>query len=234
MPSIPKIFIPSYGPEDWRRFLAQPEKHWAAGYSALMLAECWEAAQGFPVEVRRMLEHQPVFKGIEPLLIFPEWKVPLPGGSRASQCDIWILAHARQELISIAVEGKVGEPFDKTLMEWSVNASPGKVRRLSFLSAQLGLQPPLPEGIRYQLLHRAVAAILEARRFGASQAVMLVHSFSQTQEHFSDFAAFVNLFGETAEAGQSVRVNIPGGLALHLGWVQGAGPDFSPESLPPQ
>ncbi|MFA7012304.1 MAG: hypothetical protein WC202_05045, partial [Desulfobacterales bacterium] len=47
----------------------------------------------------------------------PEHKVPLPGGSRSSQNDIWVLARSKGQLISIAVEGKVSETFGPTVQE---------------------------------------------------------------------------------------------------------------------
>jgi hypothetical protein len=43
-----KIYLPSFGPTDWQRLLADPVKHWRVGYSAMALANCWEAAQGLP------------------------------------------------------------------------------------------------------------------------------------------------------------------------------------------
>jgi hypothetical protein len=82
-----RIHIPSTGPEDWRSLLADPEKHWARGYSARTLAHSWEAQDGFPPEIERLLDQDSALKAAEPLFIFPEWKVPLPGGSRPSQND---------------------------------------------------------------------------------------------------------------------------------------------------
>ena len=111
------IFVPSSGPGDWRALLADPTTQWAREYSARTLAHCWEDVDGFPPEIARTLSQCPAFAGIAPLLIFPEWKVPLPGGSRPSQNDAWVLAEAGDRLISIAIEGKVAEPFDTTLAE---------------------------------------------------------------------------------------------------------------------
>jgi hypothetical protein len=36
------ILIPASNPEDWKKFLADPEKHWKKGYSARTLAYCWQ------------------------------------------------------------------------------------------------------------------------------------------------------------------------------------------------
>jgi len=59
-----------------------------------------------------------LFHSIEFLLGIPEHQVSLPGGSTASQNDIYVLAKSsRDELISIAVEGKVSEPFGDLVSE---------------------------------------------------------------------------------------------------------------------
>lgn len=218
---MPRIFVPSHGPGDWRSLLADPEKHWARRYSARTLAHCWEDSDGFPVEVRNVLLQHSALANAEPLLIFPEWKVPLPGGSRPSQNDIWVLAKSNGALVSIAVEGKVDEPFDKTVEEWKADASAGKDTRLDHLTKVLGLTAPVPESIRYQLLHRTASAVIEAERFGARHAVMLVHSFSKENLWFKDFSAFASLFGINAQIGQLASATARNGLPLHIGWVHG-------------
>jgi len=185
------------------------------------LAHCWEDANGFPPEVARILGQHPILANAEPIFIFPEWKVSLPGGSRPSQNDAWVLAKSGRDLISIAIEGKVDESFDRPLAEWQADASPGKDARLMFLAETLGLATPIPGTIRYQLLHRAVSPILEAERLGAVHAVMLVHSFSATNMWFEDFAAFVGLFGVSATVDKLATVTTGSGMPLHLGWVHG-------------
>jgi hypothetical protein len=218
---MPRIFVPSSGPGDWRCLLAEPDKHWARGYSARTLAHCWEDADGFPLEIHRVLSQHPALDPIEPLLIFPEWKVSLVGGARPSQNDVWVLAKSQNGLVSIAVEGKVEEPFGKTLGEWKADASMGKEVRLTYLLEILGLRELIPDTIRYQLLHRAVSAVIEAERFGAQHAVMLIHSFSPTNKWFGDFDAFVSLFGRKAEIDRLVTTVVLKGMPLHLGWVHG-------------
>ena len=214
-----KIYIPTTSAEQWAQFLAQPVKHWRQGYSARTLAYSWQEASGFPAEVQAVLATQ--FPDIELLLALPEHQVPLPGGSRPSQNDIWVLARAAGKLVSIAVEGKVSEPFGPTVQEWHSEASLGKSERLAFLCGQLGIPLPVPDTMRYQLLHRAASAIIEATRFGAAHAVMLVHSFSQSSQWFQDYAAFVSLLGGTALENAVVSVGLRSGVLLHLVWVRG-------------
>lgn len=215
-----KIYIPAVSAEQWTQFLADPIKHWRQGYSARTLAYSWQEASGFPVEVQAVLVAQ--FPDIELLLALPEHQVPLAGGSRPSQNDIWALARSEGKLVSIAVEGKVSEPFGPTVQEWRTQASPGKSERLNFLCEQLGIQSSVPDALRYQLLHRATSAVIEAKRFGAAHAVMLVHSFSQTSKWFQDYAAFVSLLGGSAASENSiVSIGVRSGISLHLAWVRG-------------
>lgn len=212
------IYIPTSSAEQWAQFLAEPVKQWRQGYSARTLAYSWQEAGGFPAEVNSVLASK--FPSAELLLAFPEHKVSLLGGSRSSQNDIWVLARSEGRLISIAVEGKVSEPFGPTVQEWQAESSPGKAKRLAYLLSLLGLSL-VPDYTRYQLLHRTASAIIEAQRFNAAHAVMLVHSFSQSSEWFQDYAAFVSLMGGSATENSIVSVGSRSGVSLHLAWVRG-------------
>src|SRR5262245_29479895 len=110
-----RIFTPSAGVDSWRRLLADPGLHWKRGASAMELAVSWELAgsteRGLPTEVARILDLHSDTRGAELVLAVPEHRVDLPGGRRPSQTDLWAIAKANSELVSIAVEGKAGEPF---------------------------------------------------------------------------------------------------------------------------
>ena len=136
-----KIYIPSAGPKSWQQFLAEPEKHWRTGYSAKSLAYSWEEANGFPAEIQQAMDDSDTdaFNGIEPLLIIPEHKVPLPGGRTESQNDVFVLASCLRGLVSLCIEGKVEEPFGQIVSKWGPDSSPGKRER--FASGAAG---PLP------------------------------------------------------------------------------------------
>jgi hypothetical protein len=211
------------GPADWQALLAEPTRHWRTGYSARTLAHCWEAADGFPPEVSSALvkSTDPLLAGLDPVLAVPEFKVPLPGGERASQSDIFVLARSRSGPVSIMVEGKVNEAFGPTIEEWRADASPGKKTRLSFLLRSVGLPKQIDGAIRYQLLHRAASAVIEGECYRANAAIMLVHSFSAKRTGWSDYRAFLNLFGIRAEVGQPQR--LPGAqvVPLFAVWVPG-------------
>jgi hypothetical protein len=226
--SVTRIYVPTRGADDWRWLLAKPGLHWKQDASAKALADAWENADDWPEPVASSLATSPDLTDLKLLLAIPEHQTPLPGGNRASQTDLLVLARSPTgDLVAIAVEGKAQEPFgDTNVAEWRASNSPGRADRLRHLLSTL----ELPDDdrlaqIRYQLLHRTAAAIMEARRFGASHAVMLVHSFSTPNPEsrrdawFEDFAAFAALYGVSATKGSIVRAGRLGDVTLHLGWV---------------
>jgi len=213
------LVVPARSPDDWRSLLPDPERHWRQGYSAYELAHCWQGAQGsLPPAVQAVFESSGVFPGARALFIVPEHRVPLEGGSRPSQSDAWVLGRWDGGLFSMTVEGKVAESFGPTLAE---RFPAGEDARLSFLLRTLGLSGPLPGVLRYQLLHRAASALIEAIRFHARRAVLLVHSFSSADTGFADFTRFAALFGAAPTVGSLVPAGAPGGIELFLGWVRG-------------
>ena len=220
----PRIYILAEGPENFKNFLAEPDKQWKTGYSAKTLAYSWCEAAGFPSEISNAFKdsNHPVFELVEPLLIIPEHKVDLAGGRRPSQNDVFVLAKSAAGLISIAVEGKVSEPFGDVVENWlGNNPSDGKTTRLQFLIETLGIEDAPIHDIRYQLLHRTASALLEADKFNASHALMLVHSFSQEDEHISDYRKFLTLFGLEAVLNAVVGPVKRSGKNLYFCWVRG-------------
>jgi hypothetical protein len=119
------------------------------------------------------------------------------------------------------VEGKVSEPFGPLVSEWFQNPSEGKKERLAFLCKTLGLDEEQVQSIRYQLLHRTASAVIEAERFNAKHALMLVHSFSSTSEWFDDFKAFARLFDAEADLDQLLQAGRLSDIDLYLGWIKG-------------
>jgi hypothetical protein len=211
-----RILRPTCGLADWRAGLADPDKHWRAGYSAMATAQSWEAAGGaLPPEIARLLGGTP-----ELLLAIPEHKVPLPGGRRDSQCDVFALVRVGSRTISVAIEAKVAEPFGETVGVWLGGASPGKLERLTALCDWLGLPCPPPETLRYQLIQRTAAAIAEARRFGLTDAAMIVQSFSPEATWLGDFEDFATALGIEAGHDRAGSGILPNGMALTLGWAQ--------------
>lgn len=218
-----RIVVSTESASDWKRLLAKPDLHWKRGYSAMTLALSWESAHpGVPPEIASSLEaaDEPLLLGLELLLAIPEYKVDLPGGTRPSQTDVLALMRGDGGLVVVAVEGKVDEPFGPTVGEKHAEHSEGVEKRIAWMESLLGLGP-VPDSVRYQLLHRTASALVAAQQFNACAAVMLVQSFSPTGLWLDDFEAFVALFGATAQAGGVVRLGEQTDIPLYAAWVAG-------------
>jgi len=220
-----KIFITASTPQDWKNLLAQPCKHWQKEHSAKALAYCWLESDGLPKEIIAVFEKSNIklFQDIKLLVGFPEYKVFLPPFSgHPSQNDIFILAKSNGQLISIMVEGKVSESFGETIETWLKNSSKGKEERLDFLYNQLNIDSKkVNPSIRYQLLHRTVSALIEAKRFNAANALMLVHSFSNDDKWFNDYNQFLGLLELKGEINSLIGPKKIKEVNLYFAWVRG-------------
>ncbi len=228
MEDMGKFYVSVDSPEDWKPLLSKPDKHWKTGYSAKTLAYCWQEANDFPKSVKKVFRNSgiPLFQNIELLLAFPEYEVPLkPYRAHPSQSDIYILAKGNNQLISIAVEGKVDEPFGELIADWKLTDKGGKKARLKFLCDELRLDENGIDHVRYQLLHRMASAVIEAKKFKAKNALMMVHSFSQSKgkdnEGFQDYCQFLDLFHAQGEIDSLVFAKKVDGIDLYFGWVKG-------------
>jgi hypothetical protein len=222
-----RIYAPAAGLETWKERLAEPETQWVRTKSAFETAVFWELGarqpRGLDSRVTALFDHEDLLKDCQLIASFPEHRVRLPGGSRASQTDVWAILRSPRGLVSLAVEGKAGESFAETIGDWRKEASAGKEKRLTYLCEQLGLAAGVDDTIRYQLMHRTASALIEAERIGAAAAVMLVLSFAPDAVSKSDYEAFISCLGGKAPldrlscAGSAVK------RPLFLGWL-----DLSP------
>lgn len=214
------VYIPSRGAKDWRPLLGDPKKHWRKGYSAHSIAHSWEAARGLPPEINT------VFGGNADLLFaFPEHQVKMPGKGYASQCDVFALVRYDGQTIAMAVEGKVEEAIGPTVGDWLKGDKTGNRRaRLDGIAQLLGLAGKDLASLRYQLLHRSAAAVVESQRIGLSRAALIVQSFSPKDTGLDDYKAFTTALGVPTVLGKRVTADLPGGIKLDLAWVRGKVP----------
>lgn len=196
------IFIKTKGVDSWQELLANEQTQWKIGYSAKSLANAWERADGFPDEIQMAFSasNDDFVKNIRFLYGFPEYKVEIPGGIRASQNDLYVLAKSTEKPVCIMVEGKVSENFGPLVNEWVCKANNGwENQRLQYLLSLLNIQNKRIENIRYQLLHRTASALIEAEKVGTDKCMVIIHSFSQEKAHFEDYKRFIEMFGITPE-----------------------------------
>jgi hypothetical protein len=105
----------------------------------MALADAWEHADPWPPAVAAVLDADPDLAGLELLLALPEHTVSLPGGARASQTDLFVLARTEHDVVAIAVEGKAKEPFgNQTVEEWRRNRARGETFASHICSGRSG------------------------------------------------------------------------------------------------
>lgn len=213
------------GPSDWRRLLANPATQWRQRKSAFEAAVAWEAAResarGLPPALAAVLDSEPQFRDASLLLGVPEHRVELEGSGHASQTDFWALFRTSSGVVSVAVEAKAGEPFDRPVAEWLADAKEksGKPARLRQLCDILEISQSDASALRYQLMHRPVAAILEAVRFHAPRALFLVHAFGDNNSSLEDYRSWARHLGVVALADRVHHVGQRYGVAFWIGWV---------------
>jgi hypothetical protein len=180
------------------------------------LASAWLGTRGFPEPVRTLLDAYEPFVAAQPLLA---WVAPRAG---ATPRDLFVLARLTDGgLAAIAVAGPsdLGGP---SVEDWLLaEPSPARVERLQQLSERVGI--PLNElrALSQPLVARTAAALLEAERFNATHALMLVHAADGAAPDRDERRALVAALGGTRADDGIVAVTAPVDIALYLGWVEG-------------
>jgi len=226
---IKDAYEPSNGFEDWRKL--HPKRYrrngrlvcpWRKGRSAFELAVTWEnASPGLPPEIEALFDSP-----AELLVATPEHTTPLEGKGRTSQTDVLAFVRAKEEKWVVAVEGKVDEGFGVPTCKWLKKGNPeNRKNRLKGILDKLKLSCQEVQNIQYQLLHRTACAVIEAKRFNATHAAMIVHSFSQKQKP-TGRGDFENLLCKmkvksvaTGKLHEVTELNIHPKISLFLGWV---------------
>ena len=215
------IMIPTKDAESWKQLLADPEKHWKPGYSAMSCAISWEYANGIPLRVQKALDSNESLSKLELLLAMPEYKVNLPCGTRPAQNDLLVVARSDMGLTVLTVEAKAREDFGQTISVWEDDSSEGKKERLAFILEKIAFPSKKISDLRYQLFHRLASAVIMAEKYHANNAVMIIQSFEESEltNHFSDYSAFVEAYGHTAIKERPVLLTKSKGIDIYAVWV---------------
>lgn len=221
-PAIARIHLPIKRPEEVIPHLGAPT-HWQPGRSAKLVADTWFSSNAIPATVTAVLNADPVFSGATLLDAFLERSVDLGDGERPSQTDLMAIVNLTSSIGILAIEAKVDETFGPTVEEWLAQANgDGHARRarLANLCGLLGLDEERLSKIRYQLIHRTASAVIEAGRYRAPEAAMLVQSFCPKRSWFEDYRAFVAAMGlGDTSPNAMTQPKTCGGISLRLGWV---------------
>jgi hypothetical protein len=221
---VNRLLTSTRGLCSWRDRLASPDKQWKREYSAFETAVSWENASsndsGLPRELEQLLLQS--FSNPVLLLAVAEHKVGLPGGNAASQSDVWAVINTAAGLLSLTVEAKASEAFgNETLEKWLVGTSERSTKnrkdRWEYVHANL---PPAESylEVRYQMLHRCAAAVIEAKRLGALHAAFVVQAFNTPETSFVQFGRFCSALKLPAARGKLATATV-GGVSLSLGWI---------------
>jgi hypothetical protein len=221
-----RLCIETRGICNWRERLANPDRQWKRGFSALETAVSWELAansrSGIPQPIEKLFQKSNYG---EPLLILAiaEHKVDLPGGNAASQCDLWAVVKTSAGLLSLTVEAKAKESFgDEILEKWLVaggtdGSKSNRKERWDYVHCHLPKAGSFLQ-VRYQILHRCAASVIEAKRLGLQHAAFVVQAFDTPDKSFQDYAAFCQALKIPAARG-SIESTCVDGISLSVGWA---------------
>jgi Domain of unknown function (DUF6946) len=127
-------------------------------------------------------------------------------------------------VLSLTVEAKAREPFgDKTLKQWLKSGKSEEARRnrecrWAYISENLPLGGAYGK-VRYQLLHRCAAAVIEAKRMNFQHAAFVVQAFNEDDANFDEYAAFCRAMNMPAVRDRMVPVTVDN-ISLAIGWAE--------------
>ncbi|WP_430402497.1 DUF6946 family protein [Hyphomonas sp.] len=225
MKNYPRLYgEPLKDPLQTKSLLRDPELHWKKGRSAYEAAHSWVTGNinhegGMPRPVRNMLNQAPEWTEAEVAVGLFEHATPLDTLQRPSSNDLLVVCRLQEALGVMAVEAKAGEPFGELVSVW--NSTPGRSARLAWACDFFDVEAESCGGLRWQLFHRTTSAIIEAKRFHAPHAIMLVHDFGEKVSWRDDYVAFAETIGVTnADFGRLSDPKLVGGVSLRMGWVR--------------
>lgn len=218
-----RILVPTRSGSDWQPLLAKPKRHWKKGASAMTAAASWEsAAPSLPPEITERLNsaREASLADLRLLVARPEWEVALPGGETTSNTDILAICTNSAGLCIVAVEAKVHEDFGPLVGGKRSGASSDQLARIAYLE-ELFHVDRFADELRYQLIHRTASALLTARDFHASSAVMVVQAWDAPAARRTDFEAFCRAVSAVQLAPLVFRLPAFAHPQLFVAWCDG-------------
>jgi hypothetical protein len=221
-----RLCIATRGIASWRERLASPDSQWQRRYSAFETAVSWEYASanptGLPLPIAELFRDT-VYENLVLQLAIAEHKVDLPGGRAASQCDVWAIVKTSIGMLSLTVEAKAREAFGDDILErWLVaggtdESKSNRKMRWAYVKSHLPKSDSFHH-VRYQILHRCAASVIEAKRLGFQHAAFIVQAFNTPEESFQAYAAFCQALQITGKRG-SLATTCVDGTSLSVGWA---------------
>ena len=220
-----RLFIATRGIGNWRERLANPDRQWKPKFSAFEAAVSWENAastgSGIPAPIEKLL-HQGGYHDLHLLFAVAEHKVKLLGGNADSQCDVWGAVKTSSGILSLSIEAKAKEKFgDDILEKWLRDGKDKKLADRNRRWEHIRKNLPVSDSfhlVRYQILHRCAAAVIEAKRMGFQHAAFVVQAFNTPDRSFRDYAMFCSALGIPASRGSLAGTSV-GGIPLSIGWA---------------
>lgn len=221
-----RLHIATRGIGSWRERLASPDRQWKRCFSAFETAVSWEHAarkdSGLPAPIEKLFRESGYS---EPLLVFAvaEHKVDLASEGADSQSDVWAVVKTSAGMLSLTVEAKAKEAFgNENLEHWLVagkseDSTINRQKRWEYIRSHLPKSDSFL-AIRYQMLHRCAASVMEANRFGFQHAAFVVQAFETPDKSFQDYALFCQALQVPAIRGGMAKTSMAG-ISLSVGWA---------------
>ncbi len=219
---------------DWRAW-TRPKKdyQWRAGRSAMELARAWFVSPMpiCPQEIADLLASHPRTAGLTLIEGIPEHVTSLPERGEGRNHDLLLLADGGSSRTVISVEAKVDESFGETIGAYwdqggrsaTPTRAPERIEALLSMAFGATARPDVDpwRGLRYQLLTAFTGTAIEASRWQAAAAVVIVHEFrteivdgENVAVNTEDFQSFVSaLLGLSPNEAVHGRLYGPAGLA---------------------
>ncbi|MCG1023463.1 DUF6946 family protein [Sutcliffiella horikoshii] len=178
---------------DWLIFAAPAKKeaHLKDLRSAMELAKCWfrDGVATVPLELQALFNANEITKDIVISKGYPERETKLDNFGKGRNHDLVLLGEAGTERFLISIEAKADESYGKVVGEYlkTVSARSNVPNRIEQLTSSI-LGTNSSNHLRYQLLHAIAGTLIEAREFGAKQAIFLVHEFHSNETNDRNIA----------------------------------------------